>query len=140
MGRKRWSRGAVREVLGVTLITTYHVGGHIPAAPQQNRASELDSVAGTFTAWNAAGAVTESRALSADEVSRFAALEAGASILGNGTTVRSRAQAALAANATFLGIASPTNAQVATQVQRLTRECSAIIRLLLNELSDVSDT
>jgi len=68
---------------------------------------------------------------------------AQALILGssaNQTTLQGRASAALAVNATFLGLASPTNAQVLAQVQRLTRECNALIRLMLGLLSDISDT
>jgi hypothetical protein len=53
----------------------------------------------------------------------------------NADTLQTRARTALAANATFLALASPTNAQVTAQVQRLTRECTALIRLIVNELS-----
>lgn len=45
--------------------------------------------------------------------------------------LHARARQALTANAAFLDVASPTNAQTLAQVRRLTRECSALIRLLL---------
>jgi len=51
-----------------------------------------------------------------------------------------KAQAAIASNSTFLAIVSPTNPQVLAQVQRLTRECTAVIKLLLDDLQDVSGT
>lgn len=56
----------------------------------------------------------------------------------NATTLRDRAAQALTANATFLALGVPTNAQVLTQVQRLTRECSALIRLAM-DLLDTTD-
>ncbi len=62
------------------------------------------------------------------------------SVGANEATVRARAAAALTANATYLAIATPNNAQVAAQVRTLTKECSAVIRLLLGLLADVSDT
>lgn len=58
----------------------------------------------------------------------------------NGATLRDRAAQALAANATFLGLGAPSNAQVLAQVQRLTRECSGIIRLLLGQLDTTDGT
>src|SRR5687768_12691247 len=53
-------------------------------------------------------------------------------------SLRSKAAGALQANATFLALASPTNAQTLAQVQRLTRQNNALIRLMLG-LLDTDD-
>lgn len=55
-------------------------------------------------------------------------------------TLQQKAQAALANNATFQAIGSPTNAQNAAQVQALTRQCNGIIRLLLGALDSTTGT
>lgn len=52
---------------------------------------------------------------------------------GNQSTVQQQAQAALAANRTYLGIASPSNAQVAAQVKALTQQANGLIRLALQQ-------
>lgn len=58
----------------------------------------------------------------------------------NATDIRTKAVAALAANDTYRAIVSPTNAQIVTQVDRLTRECSGLIRLLLSQLDTTAGT
>jgi hypothetical protein len=52
----------------------------------------------------------------------------------NRRTIEASAAQALAANRTFLAIASPTNAQNAAQVKALTRQMNALIRLTLGHL------
>lgn len=54
----------------------------------------------------------------------------------NADTLRQQVDAALGANRVFLAIANPTTPQTAAQVILLTRECSALIRLLLERLEN----
>lgn len=59
----------------------------------------------------------------------------------NAATLRDKVRTALDTNATFLGRANPTTAQTTAQVQALTRQMDALIRLLaLPDTSDISGT
>ena len=56
---------------------------------------------------------------------------------GNRATLTDRAATALQGNRDFLALASPSNAEVFAQVRLLTRENTALIRLVLNLLDGV---
>ena len=58
----------------------------------------------------------------------------------NDLALRDRLQRALAANATYAALASPTANQTNAQVRRLSRENNALIRLVLALVDDVSDS
>lgn len=124
----------------MTTKTVHHLGGYLPDAPAGNRAEEWDVGAGTYTRWDEAGQVIETRTLTVEEVAAFAAEAAEALAETNERTIEDRARAALTANAAFLAIASPTNAQTLAQVRRLTKECSVLIRLAVRELDNIGDT
>lgn len=58
----------------------------------------------------------------------------------NATTLREKAIGAVATNVAYLAIVTPTQAQVVTQVDRLTRQVDGIIRLLLNQTDSTGGT
>lgn len=58
----------------------------------------------------------------------------------NERTLAARADSALTANAAFLALASPTQAQTLAQVKTLTKECTALIRLLLRKFDSADGT
>jgi hypothetical protein len=56
----------------------------------------------------------------------------------NFATLVSKAHAAITANQTYLGLATPTTAQNTAQVQALTRQMDAVIYYLLQEITGLS--
>lgn len=113
--------------------TVYLLGGFDPAKPAGNRLEEWDSVAG-YTRWSDAGAVLERRALTAEEAAPLAAQEADNVRTTNGDSLRAQASGALAANRSYIALASPTATDTTKQVKALSRQMNALIRLLLGQL------
>ncbi len=58
----------------------------------------------------------------------------------NKRSLESKANTALTGNATYLALASPTNAQNTAQIKALTRQNNALIRLLIKKLDTTSGT
>lgn len=56
----------------------------------------------------------------------------------NDETIRAQALSALAANKTFVALATPSTAQNAAQIKALSRQVNGVIRLLLQQL-DATD-
>ena len=54
--------------------------------------------------------------------------------------LQQKAQNAIANNVTFLGLSSPTNAQAVAQVQALTRQVDALIRVVLGLFDSTAGT
>lgn len=118
--------------------TTYHVGGYDSTKPAQNRAEEWTPTG--YTRWDAAGTQIQARALTTAESTALADQDTVATASANDASLRTKASNAIAANDAFLAIASPTNAQVVAHVQRLTRENTALIRLVIGQLDSTNGT
>jgi hypothetical protein len=56
---------------------------------------------------------------------------------GNADDLREQLERALEANREFLSIPNPTPPQTAAQVKALTRDCAALIRLVLGRLETI---
>lgn len=58
----------------------------------------------------------------------------------NAKSLETRIETALTNNATFLALASPTNAQTLAQVRALTRQMNAVARLIAGKLDTTDGT
>lgn len=58
----------------------------------------------------------------------------------NRDAILAKIRQAMAANATYIGLATPSAAQTTAQVQRLSREVNGILKLLLDDLDDTNNT
>lgn len=99
-----------------------------------------DDTTRTYTAWDASGVQTSTRPYTAAENAAADASAAALAASTNLATLQQRAQNALTNNATYLAIASPTQAQAVAQVGKLTRQMNALIRITINQLQDISDS
>ena len=103
-----------------------------------------DDTTSTYTVYDGSGNVVSTRPYTPAELQTvaddLAAATLAASRSVNAESITTKAQQALTANAAYLAIPAPTAAEVRTQTERLTREVSGLIRLLLNQLDDISDT
>jgi hypothetical protein len=54
--------------------------------------------------------------------------------------LRAQGEKALGKNATFLALDPPTNAQMAAQIEALTKQMNGLIRQLLQQWDDISDS
>lgn len=87
--------------------TVYYSQGHIESAPANNKQAEWNDATRTYTAWNEAGEVTETRSYTADE---NAALDAGrqqVTTTENRATLTARGITAIQDNLTWLNNVLP---------------------------------
>jgi hypothetical protein len=111
--------------------TRYYAGG-TTTGPAQNKAEQwsnatqpTDPTPAGYTAWDAGGNVTTTRALTAAEVAQLAATDAGATATANQTTMQAQLQADLTVIHTWL-TNNPTGAVLTAAQTRV------LARLLAN--------
>lgn len=102
--------------------------------------AKWDDVARTFTRWDENGVQIEQRVYTQWENEQADLREGAEALSTNERTLRDRATSALANNADYLDLVSPSNAQALAQIRSLTKQMNALIRLTVNQLADIADT
>lgn len=108
-----------------------YIGGVL--REQWSNGSQSGDPAAGYVQFNSDGSVATSRALTGAEAQQLVDIDTNNATVSNKSTLTQQAQSALAANRAYLGITSPTNAQVAAQVKALTQQTQALIRFALNQ-------
>lgn len=109
--------------------------GWVPATPTSRPADTAT------TTWDSSWAVSGGTATQvwAERPKTQAELDSG-TIATNTAALLAKAGTALATNGTYLAIANPTNAQAVAQVQRLTRQVNALLRLARRDILTTDGT
>lgn len=94
----------------------------------------------TVTVYDSAGVQTSTRPYTASENALADTSAAAETARINETALRDKARNALTNNATFLADGSVTQAEAVAQVQKLTRQVNALIKLEVRELADQNGT
>lgn len=121
-----------------TTLYVYPVGyTPDPAQPDLGALAAWDDATHTYTDYLDP---TRTRPYTPEEITR-ATLRHTAAVRAAGVTdLADAARRALAVNAGFLALTTPTNAQAIAQLRALTRQANALIRLALTEPGDGTDT
>lgn len=97
-----------------------------------------DDSARTYTEWDEAGQVIESRPYTTEENAEADLRATAEAEESNKRTIESQAVTALTSNRAYLDIVGPSQAEAVAQVADLTQQMNGVIRLLLNRL-DATD-
>jgi uncharacterized coiled-coil DUF342 family protein len=103
------------------------------------RREELERLADTtveFRAYDGADVLIEQRPATAQEVATYEQAETNATI----AELRDQAAKALDKNKTFLALDPPTNAQMAQQIEALTKQMNGVIRQVIQQWDDIDDS
>lgn len=100
----------------------------------------FDTTAQTVTTFDGGGNQTAQRAMTAGELALYQAIDASSLAATNLSALLAKAANALTNNTTYLAIGAPTNAQVVAQVNALTLQVDALIRVVANQLSSQAGT